>query len=64
LQEHFREVPQELRYDQKQFRPLVFHFVHEEMQQHVVMKFLRAFHLSSLQLSFASQLRDKDGLLP
>jgi hypothetical protein len=34
------------------------------MQQHVVKKFRRAFHLSSLQLSFASRLRDKDGPQP
>jgi hypothetical protein len=70
LQEHFREALQELRYDQKQFHLLASHCVrevmhlHEELHLHEVMKFQCAFHLSSLQPSFALQLRDKDGLLP
>jgi hypothetical protein len=57
-------VLQELHYDQKQSHPLASHYDREEMQQHVVMKFPRAFHLSFQQLSYALQLRDMDGLPP
>jgi hypothetical protein len=38
--------------------------LHEVLCRHVVMMFRRAFHLSFQQLSFALQLRDKDGLQP
>jgi hypothetical protein len=64
LQEHFREALQELRYDQKQFHPLASHYVREELQQHVVKMFRRAFHLSFQQPSCALQLRDRDDLPP
>jgi hypothetical protein len=64
LQEHFREVPQEPRYDRKQSHPLAFHYDLEGMPQREVKMYHHAFHLSFPQLSFALRLRDKDDLQP